>query len=81
MQIYFLFCFRPGIYEHEVTRNRHVTWPQQFGKPIHPIEPHLERKTIKTEVCVNTYLYDILKHLFAIFGHLYPQLIFARYKC
>lgn len=42
--------FRPGIYEHDVPRNRQVKWPQQFGAPIKPIQPSTEKRTLKTEV-------------------------------
>lgn len=40
----------PGIYEHDVQRNRQVHWPQQFGAPIKPIQPDSVKKTLKTEL-------------------------------
>nr|CAB3264857.1 protein pitchfork-like [Phallusia mammillata] len=40
----------PGIYEHDVPRNRQVKWPQQFGAPITPIQPNVMRRTLKTEL-------------------------------
>jgi len=45
-----LWLYRPGIYEHDIPRNRQVKWPQQFGGPMKPIQPHVDRKTLKTEV-------------------------------
>nr|XP_039263447.1 protein pitchfork-like [Styela clava] len=40
----------PGVYEHEIVRNRRVRWPEQFGSPILPIEPVSSKKTLKTEL-------------------------------
>lgn len=40
----------PGVYEHEFDRNRHISWPQQFGSPMQPIQPNLDKKTLKTEL-------------------------------
>lgn len=28
---FFLFCYRPGTYEHEIPKNRRVQWHQSFG--------------------------------------------------
>ncbi|XP_078586687.1 ciliary microtubule-associated protein 3-like [Branchiostoma floridae x Branchiostoma japonicum] len=40
----------PGTYEHDIKRNRQVSWPSQFGAPIHPIQPTPEKRTLKTEL-------------------------------
>lgn len=40
----------PGCYEHELVRNRKITWPSCFGAPIKPIQPSMERRTLKTEL-------------------------------
>ncbi|XP_039271972.1 ciliary microtubule-associated protein 3-like [Styela clava] len=40
----------PGIYEHNVPRNRRVEWPQQFGAPIKPIQPDSKKRTLRIEL-------------------------------
>lgn len=40
----------PGIYDHNVRRNRKVEWPQKFGAPIQPIQPCSVRRTCKIEL-------------------------------
>jgi len=43
----------PGTYDHEFKVNRKVIWPEQFGKPIFPIEPNLPQRSLKTELLVD----------------------------
>lgn len=40
----------PGTYEHDIERNRRISWPKQFGPPISPIQPVSARRTLKTEL-------------------------------
>lgn len=43
----------PGQYEYGVKTNRKVTWPGKFNGPIHPIEPNLPQRSLKTELMVD----------------------------
>lgn len=40
----------PGTYEHDIKRDRHVSWPKRFGPPITPIQPVSTKRTLKTEL-------------------------------
>ncbi|RXM27211.1 Anaphase-promoting complex subunit 1 [Acipenser ruthenus] len=39
----------PGMYDHNIHRNRKVTWPMRFGAPEWRLVPSLEKRTMKTE--------------------------------
>lgn len=44
----------PGVYDvSEVKVGKKIQWPGQFGKPIHPIEPDLPQRSIRTELMVD----------------------------
>ncbi|XP_033899432.3 protein pitchfork-like [Acipenser ruthenus] len=40
----------PGMYDHNIHRNRKVTWPMRFGAPEWRLVPSLEKRTMKTEL-------------------------------
>jgi len=43
----------PGNYNFGRDLNRKIVWPQQFGRPIHPIEPNLPKRSVRAELMVD----------------------------